>query len=282
MENTGLILEGGGMRGAFTAGVLDYFMDKKIWLSDVYGVSAGSAQACNYLSNQRGRGIRLWTEYVHDKRYCSLHSLITTGDLFGAEMSYDLIPNHYDLYDYDEFLRRKGRFISVVMDIESGKPAYLEATDMRTDLPIVRASCALPLVSNIVEINGHKYLDGGLVDSVPIRRSIEEGHTKNVVVLTQDAAYRKSPNKALGLLKIRYRKYPEVVRAAAVRHEMYNETLDFINTEEREGRAFVLRPDVRPDIGRVERNVEKLKALYASGYAVAQREHERLLAFLES
>lgn len=280
MDNVGLILEGGGMRGAFTAGVLDFFMDKEIWLSDVYGVSAGSAQACNYLSNQKGRGIRLWTEYVHDKRYCSLHSLITTGDLFGAKMSYDLIPNHYDLYDYDAFLRRKGRFICVVMDIESGKPAYLEARDMRTDLQMVRASCALPLVSNIVEIGGHKYLDGGLVDSIPIRRSIDEGHKKNVVVLTQDAGYRKSPDKALGLIRVRYKKYPEVARAVAARHEMYNGVIDFLNAEEKAGRAFVIRPDVRPDIGRVERNVAKLKALHAAGYAVAQREYGRLLEFL--
>lgn len=281
MDKTGLILEGGGMRGAFTAGVLDFFMDKGIWLKDVYGVSAGSAQACNYLSNQRGRGIRLWTDYVHDKRYCSVRSLLTTGDLFGAEMSYDLIPNHYDLYDYDAYIQREGRFICVTMDVESGKAAYLHLKDMRRDLQMVRASCALPLVSNIVEIDGHKYLDGGLVDSIPIRRSIEEGHVKNVVVLTQDAGYRKSPNKAQHLIQARYRKYPAVGRATAVRHEMYNETLDFLDNEVKAGRAFVLRPDVRPDIGRVEKNVKKLRALYAEGYEVARREHVNLMAFLE-
>ena len=281
MGKIGLVLEGGGMRGAFTAGVLDFFMEKKIWIEDVYGVSAGAAQACNYLSGQKGRGIRLWTDYVHDRRYCSLHSLITTGDLFGAEMSYNLIPNHYDIYDYDEFLRRKGRFICVVMDIETGLPAYLHLKDMRTQIQMVRASCALPLVSNIVEIDGCKYLDGGLVDSVPIRRSIAEGHEKNIVVLTQDADYRKSPNKALGALRLKYRKYPEIARAARVRHEMYNETIAFLESEEKAGCAFVIRPDVRPDIGRVEKNVKKLRALYASGYAVAQRECGKLEKFLQ-
>lgn len=281
MSGIGLILEGGGMRGAFTAGVLDFFMEKNIWLSDVYGVSAGAAQACNYLSNQKGRGLRLWTEYVHDKRYCSIHSLITTGDLFGAEMSYELIPNHYDIYDYDEFLRRKGRFICVVMDVESGKPAYLHLKDMRTQLQMVRASCALPLVSNIVEIDGHKYLDGGLVDSIPIRRSIEEGHEKNVVILTQDAGYRKSPNKALGVIRMKYRKYPEIAKATKVRHDMYNETIEFLNAEESAGRAFVIRPDIRPDIGRVEKNVKKIRELHAQGYAIAKREYENLMRFIE-
>jgi len=281
MNGIGLILEGGGMRGAFTAGVLDFFMDRNIWIGDVYGVSAGSAQACNYLSNQKGRGIRLWTEYVHDRRYCSLHSLITTGDLFGAEMSYDLIPNHYDIYDYDEFLRRKGRFICVVTDIETGKPAYLHLKDMRKDIQMVRASCALPLVSNIVEIGGHKYLDGGLVDSIPIRRSIEEGHAKNIVVLTQDADYRKKPGHGQGIIRARYLKYPEIAKAVRVRHDMYNETVDFLRSEEQAGRAFVIRPDVRPDIGRVERNVGKLKALHASGYEIARRECDRLMEFLE-
>lgn len=280
MADIGLILEGGGMRGAFTAGVLDFFMDKGIWIGDVYGVSAGAAQACNYLSGQKGRGLRLWTDYVHDKRYCSLYSLITTGDLFGADFSYNLIPNHYDIYDYDEFLKRDCRFFCVVMDIESGKPDYLQLRDMRTELQMVRASCALPLVSNIVEIGGRKYLDGGLVDSVPLKKSVSDGHTKNVVVLTQDAGYRKSPNKALGAIRLKYRKYPEVARAAKVRHEMYNDTMELLEEEERAGRAFVIRPDVRPDIGRIERNVAKLKALHAEGYAVAEREYERLIAFL--
>lgn len=281
MSGIGLVLEGGGMRGAFTAGVLDFFMEKDIWIGDVYGVSAGSAQACNYLSHQIGRGIRLWTEYVHDKRYCSIQSLITTGDLFGAKMSYDLIPNHYDIYDYDEFLRRKGRFICVVMDIETGKPAYLHLKDMRTQLEMVRASCALPLVSNIVTIDGRKYLDGGLVDSVPVRRSIEEGHEKNVVVLTREDAYRKSPGKVHGILRARYPRYPEIAKAARVRHEMYNETIDFLKEEEHAGRAFVIRPDENPGIGRVEKNVKKLKELHACGYAIAQREYGRLREFLE-
>ena len=140
MENTGLILEGGGMRGAFTAGVLDFLMEKDVRLNDIYAVSAGACQACNYLSNQKGRGLRVWTDYVHDKRYCSLRSLLRTGDLFGAEMSYDLVPNQYDVFDYDEYQRRNGRFIAVVTNVETGKAEYLQVKDMRRDIQMVRAS----------------------------------------------------------------------------------------------------------------------------------------------
>jgi len=281
MNNIGLVLEGGGMRGAFTAGVLDFFMEKQIWLPDMYGVSAGACQACHYASNQRGRGLRVWTDYIRDKRYCSLYSLITTGDLFGAEMSYNLIPNHYDLYDYDEFDRRKSNFYAVVTNLNTGKAEYLRIEDMRKDLQTVRASCSLPLVSNIVRINGNPYLDGGMADSVPLRKSIEDGHEKNVVILTQAAGYRKSPDKAFRLIAMKYRKYPEFVKASARRYEIYNETMDFILEEEAAGRAFVIRPDKKPDIGRVEKNAGKIRDLHGKGYQAAGREYERLMKFLK-
>ena len=280
MENTGLILEGGGMRGAFTAGVLDFLMEKDVRLNDIYAVSAGACQACNYLSNQKGRGLRVWTDYVHDKRYCSLRSLLRTGDLFGAEMSYDLVPNQYDVFDYDEYQRRNGRFIAVVTNVETGKAEYLQVKDMQRDIQMVRASSSLPLISNMVEINGGKYLDGGIVDSIPLARSIEEGHRKNVLVLTRPEGYQKKPNRAQRLIALRYARYPRFVEASAQRHERYNAALRLIADEVEAGRAFVIRPDKAPEIGRIERDVAKLRALHGVGYETAAREYERLMAFL--
>lgn len=281
MSTVGLVLEGGGMRGAFTAGVLDFFMEKHIWLPDIYGVSAGACQACHYASNQKGRGLRVWTDYIHDRRYCSLYSLIKTGDLFGEEMSYNLIPNHYDIYDYEEFDRRKSRFYAVATNIETGKAEYLRLNDMRVDLQKVRASCALPLVSNIVNIEGKLYLDGGMADSIPIRKSIADGHHKNVIILTQAPGYRKNPSKAMKLIAVKYGKYPEFIKTARHRYETYNETLNFVMEQESEEKAFVIRPDEAPDIGRVEKNAEKIKALYAKGYEKARQEYVRLMEFLQ-
>ena len=281
MENVGLVLEGGGMRGAFTAGVLDFLMEKNVWLSDVYGVSAGACQGCNYLSGQIGRGLRIWTDYVDDKRYCSLQSLVRTGDLFGADMSYNLVPNLYDPFDYDAYIQKGGRFIAVVTNVETGKAEYLRVEDMRRDLHMIRASSALPLVSNIVEINGRRYMDGGIADSIPLKRSIQDGHRRNVLVLTQAAGYRKSPNRAQPVIALKYRRYPEFVKTSARRHLQYNAALDLVTEEVKAGRCFVIQPDEPPDIGRVERNVGKLRALHARGYAVAARRYDELMTFLD-
>ena len=276
----GLILEGGGMRGAFTAGVLDCWMAEGIRFTDVYGVSAGACQACSYLCDQPGRGLRVWTDYVDDPRFCSMQSLLTTGDLFGAELNYDLVPRQLDPLDNEAFLRSGARLIAVVTDVETGRPAYIPIRDMFEDIQAVRASASLPLISNMVEYRGRKYLDGGVSDSIPIRRAIADGHEKNVLVLTQAPGYRKTPNRALGAMRIKYRKYPRLVEAVARRHLMYNETLDFIERQAAEGKLFVLRPDVRPEVGRVEKDPAKLRHLHDVGYAVARRELERLRAFM--
>ena len=281
MESIGLILEGGGMRGAFTAGVLDAWMESDIWIRDVYGVSAGACQACSYLCCQPGRGLRVWTDYISDPRFCSMRSLITTGDLFGAYLNYDLVPRKLDPLDNDTFLKSSANFFAVVTDARTGRPAYIRIRDMFGDIRAVQASASLPLISRAVAIGSRKYLDGGVSDSIPIRRSIADGHLKNVLVLTQASGYQKTPNKALGLMRLRYPGSPGLVAAAARRHEVYNETLAFIAAEERAGRAFVLRPDHPPKVGRVEKDPEKLKRLHDAGHAVAMRGMDRLRAFLE-
>ena len=280
MSDTGLILEGGGMRGAFTSGVLDCWMAKGVDFDDVYGVSAGACQACSYLCRQPGRGLRVWTDYIDDPRFCSVRSLVATGDLFGAELSYDLVPRKLDPLDNAAFHRRDARFYAVVTDVSTGEPAYLRVRDMLDDVEVVRASSSLPLISNIVRIDGRGYLDGGISDSIPIRRSITDGHRRNVLVLTQAKGYRKQPNKALGLMRLRYARYPRLVETVARRHEVYNETLEFIEAEVNAGRAFVIRPDLKPEVGRIERDPEKLRRLHDIGFAVAERELDRLKEFI--
>ena len=276
----GLILEGGGMRGAFTAGVLDFWMSKGLYFDNVYGVSAGACQACSYLCRQPGRGIRIWLNYLNDPGFCSLRSLLTTGDMFGAKLNYDLIPRKLDPLDNDTYVNSGARLTAVVTDLRTGEAVYAPIRDMFGDMAAIQASASLPLISNIVQYNGRPSLDGGVADSIPLRKAIADGCGKNVLVLTQAPGYRKEPNKALNLMRVRYAKYPAFIEAVASRHIRYNETLDFIQAEADAGRLFVIRPDVAPDIGRVEKDPGKLQHLHDVGYAIAEREYEALMEFL--
>ena len=281
MIEAGLVVEGGGMRGVYTAGVLDYFMEKNLYFDDCYGVSAGACHISSYVSKQIGRSIKVTLDYINDKRYCSVNSLIKTGDMFGVEMLYDLIPNKLELYDYDTFNKFKGNFYSVVTNCKTGKAEYIKIKDMKKDIIAVRASSSLPLLSRIVEINGKEYLDGGITDSIPIKKSIKDGHKKNVVILTRDKTYRKSKPKFLSLLKFKYKKYPNLVKAIENRYKMYNETLDFIEEEKAKNEVFIIQPKLPVKISRIEKDKDKLKALYNQGYEDAKEIYEDLMKFLE-
>ena len=278
--NTGLILEGGGMRGVYTAGVLDFFMEKDLYFKDCYAVSAGACHAISYFSKQRGRSIKVNLDYLHDKRYCSVNSLIKTGDMFGVDMIYNIIPNKLVLFDYDTYNKFDGNFYSVVTNCETGEAEYLRINDARKDIDAVRASSSLPLLSRIVEINGKKYLDGGISDSIPIRKSIEDGHEKNVVVLTRDKSYRQEKSKLLPVFKIKYKKYPKFLKAVENRYRVYNETLDFIDEEKKKNKAFVIQPKYHVSIGRLEKDKEKLRALYKQGYNDARDCYDDLIKFI--
>lgn len=281
MIEAGLVVEGGGMRGVYTAGVLDYFMEKNLYFDDCYGVSAGACHISSYVSKQIGRSIKVTLDYINDKRYCSVNSLIKTGDMFGVEMLYDLIPNKLELYDYDTFNKFKGNFYSVVTNCKTGKAEYIKIKDMKKDIIAVRASSSLPLLSRIVEINGKEYLDGGITDSIPIKKSIKDGHKKNVVILTRDKTYRKSKPKFLSLLKFKYKKYPNLVKAIENRYKIYNETLDFLEEEKAKNKVFIIQPKLPVKISRIEKDKDKLKALYDQGYEDAKELYEDLMKFLE-
>ena len=272
MIKAGLVVEGGGMRGVYSSGVLDFFIEKDLFFENNYGVSAGACHLCSYLAKQYKRAFRVNVDYLNDKRYCSVHSLLKTGNLFGAEMLYDIIPNELDLFDYDTYNKNESNFYVVITDINTGKPEYVKIGDLKKDIIYVRASSSLPLLAQNVKINDKEYLDGGISDSIPIKKSIADGNKKNVVILTRDSTYRKGKNSLMPIIKLKYKKYPNFVKSMADRYIVYNEILDFIKELENNGDVFVIRPKKPVNIGRTEKNREKLEALYNDGYNDAKKE----------
>ena len=281
MYQAGLVLEGGGMKGVYTAGVLDFFLDKDIMFSSVYGVSAGACHMCSYLSKQRGRAFDINVDYLDTKRYCGIRSLLTTGDLFHAGTCYHLIPDYLYPYDYEAFNRYQGRAFSVATDIETGRPEYFRIRDMKKDIEKIRASASLPLVSRNVKIDGRLYLDGGISDSIPLQKSVLDGNRKNVVVMTKEEGFVRQPTSQLALIKARYFKYPKVTELMAQRHIDYNEQVEYIMRQQQEGKAFVIRPRQASNVGRVEKDRERLQKLYQEGYDDAAGCFQELREFLK-
>ena len=282
MENTGLVLEGGGMRGMYTTGVLDYFIEKNLYFKNCYGVSAGACQCCSYLSKQKGRAKDVVLEYINDDRYASLKNLLTTGDYFGKDFSLKTIPDELILYDYDTYLNQTSNFYAVATNLETGKAEYLKVEDMKKDMDKIWASSSLPLMSRIVEIDGKKYLDGGVSDSIPVMKSIRDGNRKTVVVLTRDSNYRKSESRLISVIRHRYKEYPKFVRAMELRHIRYNKTLATINRLAQEGKIFVIAPKEKVEVGRLEKNTGVLEELYWKGYEDAKESYDNLLKYLHN
>ena len=282
MYQAGLVLEGGGLKGAYTTGVLDFFLEKGIAFSRVYGVSAGAVHMMSYLSKQKKRSINISTKYAGDKRYCSVESLIRTGDIFNVEMCYSLIPRKYEPFDNQTYMSYPGKAFAVVTNIETGKPEYLRVKDGFADLVKVRASASLPLVSRNVEIDGKLYLDGGISDAIPIQKSILDGNQKNIVILTKEVGYVRKPSSQLGLIKMRYRKFPKVYELMKNRHVAYNETMEFLRKQQQNGQAFVIQPKNPSDVGRLEKDPKKIEALYMEGYQDAENCFEQMIQYLES
>ena len=265
MTKTALVLEGGGMRGVYTTGVLDCFLDEKISFPYIIGVSAGACHATSYLSGQRGRSFRVNTAYLKGGRYVGVKNLFRYGSMFNMDFIFDEIPNRLDPFDYDAFAKADCTFLSVATDCFTGKPVYLPHNRTREDNDVIRASSSLPLVSHIVRYKGLELLDGGIADSIPVRRAAEDGFTRQVVVLTRDRSYRKGPEGSLLPYKLLYRRYPRLVEAVKNRPANYNQSLDFLSREESAGNAFVLAPQRPVELSRFERDEDKLKALVSAG-----------------
>ena len=282
MYQAGLVLEGGGMKGVYTAGVLDFFLDKGLLFSSVYGVSAGACHMCSYLSNQRGRALDISIDYLDSRKYCSVYSFLTTGDLFNVSTAYHLIPDYLNPYDYQAFDRYEGKAYAVVTNIVTGRAEYLRIQDMKKDIDAVRASASLPLVSRNVRIGDGLYLDGGIADAIPIKKSILDGNRKNVVILTKEEGYVRKPSGQLGVIKLRYLQYPKVYEPMAERHNAYNNTMAYLEAQEKNGQAFIIRPKKKSEVGRIEKDADKLKALYEEGYVDAEECFEHLQNYLDS
>ncbi len=280
-KNTGLVLEGGGMRGCYTAGVLDYFIEKGLELSSVYGVSAGALIGANYVGGQKERGYRTLTDYIGNKDYHGFGQFIKYGNFYNTDFAYNKIPNQLDPADYDSYSKSPMKFYSVIANVKTGKAEYYHLTDLKKEMDYLRASASLPLISRPVELGNSIYLDGGICDSIPLEKSISDGNGKNVVILTQHRGFVKKPSSNKYAAKLIYRKYPRFVQAMADRHIMYNNELDFVYREETKGSAFVIQPENPVEIARLEKDKVKLKELYNIGYNQAEKIYPQLIEFLD-
>ena len=280
MMKKGLVLEGGAMRGLFTAGVIDVMLENGIEYDGGIGVSAGAAFGCNYKSKQIGRPLRYNTTYAKDPRYCSFRSLLFTGDLYGAKFCYDTLPKKLDVMDEETYRANPMKFYIVATDVETGEAVYKELEDLSDeDMAYMRASASMPVVSRPVKIGGHEYLDGGISDSIPLKKFEEMGYEKNVVVLTRPAGYRKTPQpKIMGTL---LKKYPGVKNALQKRHEVYNETLDYIEERRKQGAAYVIAPPQALKIGRIEHDPEVMRNVYYLGRREGLRHLAAVKEFLQ-
>ena len=278
----GLILEGGAMRGMFTCGVLDVFMENGISFDGAAGISAGATFGCNLKSRQIGRALRYNKRYSRDWRYCSLRSLIRTGNLYGAEFCYHTVPEILDPFDTDTFRSDPLEFYIGATDIETGEVRFHKCTDGGAeDIEWMRASASMPVVSNIVTVDGYKMLDGGIVCSVPYEFMEQQGYDRNVIILTRQKGYRKKKSPVVPLVKIVLRKYPAAGKAMAVRHIVYNEQMEDIDRKEACGEVFVIRPPEDPGIGRTEKDPDELERVYKMGRSEALRRLEELKSFLD-
>jgi predicted patatin/cPLA2 family phospholipase len=281
MENkVALVLEGGGLRGNFTSGVLDYFLDNNIHIPYVIGVSMGACNGSTYVSEQRGRNYRVNSEFLRDKRYFSYSNLITKGELFGLDFIFGDLPKNILPFDMDTFMNSKKEFIAVATDCNTGQAIYFRKGDSEDMYEVCKASSSLPLISNMVDMNGKKYLDGAIADAIPVKKAIEDGNNKVVLVLTRPLSYMKKPLKLGRLIEYKYRQYPNLINTLLKAHGVYNETLEYIRQLEEEGKAFVIRPREHLQVGRIERNKEKIDGIYKLGYEMAKENMDNLIEFI--
>ncbi len=268
----GLVLEGGAMRGMFTVGVLDVFMENNIWLDGAVGVSAGAAFGCNYKSKQKGRAIRYNKRFCNDKRFCSWSSLIKTGDMFGAEFCYHTIPSSLDVFDGEVYKNNPMEFYVVCTDVNTGKAVYhVSRSAEYNELEWVRASASMPLASRIVHAGGRELLDGGVTDSIPLRFMEYRGYEKNVLILTQPRDYVKPHSKSEKLVSLYYKKYPNLVKAYCSRPEVYNQQLEYVRKAEADGRAFVIAPETKLPVGHIEHDPNVLEKVYNLGISAGEK-----------
>ncbi|MBQ8092323.1 MAG: patatin family protein [Clostridia bacterium] len=263
---TGLSLEGGAMRGLFSCGITDVWLEHGIEFDAAAGISAGAVFGCNFKSRQVGRAVRYNKRYGRDKRYCSIWSMICTGDLYGVEFCYHTLPDELDIFDRETFKNNPMKFYIGATDVETGKILYHECSDGgREDLEWMRASASMPIVSRPVPLEGHLLLDGGIVEAVPLPYMEHLGYTRNVVILTQPKGYRKTKSSGTPLIRMLLHKYPKMAEAMSVRYLRYNEQIDAIDRKADRGEILAIYPDESLGIKRTESNPDELERVYQLG-----------------
>lgn len=260
----GLVLEGGAMRGMYTAGVLDVFLEKCIFVDAVVGVSAGALFGVNYLSRQKGRVIRYNKRFNSDKNYMGLRPLLREGNIVNTKYAYEEVPRKLDPFDDESYKKSGIPFYAVVTDIETGKPEYIQVYSAFEQMDVLRASGSMPFVSKPVLYNNKMYLDGGISDSIPFQWLSSQGYDKLIVILTRDMEYRKKPMSS-SLIKLFYKKQPQLSEKLLKRHDVYNKSVELLKQWENEGKVFVIRPSKPIEIGRIETNPDKLQEVYDLG-----------------
>ncbi|MDD6445877.1 MAG: patatin family protein [Lachnospiraceae bacterium] len=278
----GLVMEGGAMRGMFTAGVTDVLMEHQIEFDGAVGVSAGAVFGCNFKSKQPGRVIRYNAAYCSSPQYAGLGSFLKTGDLFGEQFCYHDVPEHLDPFNYDTYRENPMEFYVVATDANTGEARYKRVDSCnKSELLWMKASASMPLVSKIVCVDGYELLDGGIADSIPIQFLESLGYDRNVVILTQPRDYVKGKNQLMPLAKVMLRKYPAMIEAMENRHIHYNETLDYIRKREKEGSLFVIRPPKKLEVSKLERDRQRLLTAYRMGRETMKSHLRDLQKFLE-
>lgn len=283
MSKVGLVLEGGSLRGLYSAGVLDIMMDNDINIDCIVGTSAGALFGPNYFSNQRGRAIRYNKRFCKDRRNISMLSFILTGNVVNKNFAYYKITKELDIFDNETFMKSGKELYVTATNIESGKCEYFKINDVLEDMEKLRATSAIPIMTRPVKIDNKFYLDGGVSDSIPVKKCLELGCDKVIVVLTQPEGFvkKKISDKKVKTIKFVFRKYPKLIERMLNRHNDYNECINYINELEKEGKAFVIRPSEKLDIDLIERNPEKLEDIYQIGIKDMKKKIKNLKKYLK-
>lgn len=260
---TGLVLEGGAMRGMYTAGVLDVFLENKIQVDCIVGVSAGALFGVNFLSGQKGRVIRYNKQFNGDKNYIGLRPLLREGNIVSTKYAYEEVPRRLDPFDDAAYKKSGIPFYAVVTNMENGMPEYIKIDSVFEQMDVLRASGSMPFVSKPVLIDGKQYLDGGISDSIPFRFAESLGCDRLIVILTRDMAYRKKPMSP-ALIRLWFGKSP-IAEKLLLRHEVYNRSVEKLKEWEANGKAVVIRPSSPVEIGRIETDPDKLQSVYDLG-----------------
>ena len=282
MHQTSLILEGGGMRGVFTSGVLDYLMAEDMFFTYVIGVSAGACNALSYLSRQPDRSRYINVNFANDPRYINMRNVLRGKGMFNMDFIFNDIANELVPFDFETFHNINERFVIPTTDCETGKPCYFDNAEEADIFTAVQASSSLPLVGVPIELDGYTLLDGGIADPIPVQKAIDDGFKRHLVILTRPKGYRKKPFRAKFTSKLLYREYPKLVETMLNRHEIYNKTLDQLEALEDEGKVFIIRPKGHEQVKRAEKDVSKLNALHEVGVSRAKEQMPALKAWLSA